>query len=57
MGMDMPEILKATQAYLRNLSELDDKDSIEVPPTLIQGIEDAATEAKAELECKLTDIQ
>ena len=57
MGMDMPEILKATQAYLQNLSEIDDNDSIEVPPTLIQGIEDAATEAKAELECKLTDVQ
>ena len=57
MGMDMPEILKATQAYLQNLSELDDNNSIEVPPTLIQGIEDAAREAKAELECKLTDIQ
>lgn len=57
MGMDMPEILKATQAYLQNLSELDDNNSIEVPPTLIQGIEDAAREAKAELECKLTDVQ
>ena len=53
MGMNMPEILKATQAYLQSLSELDGKDSIEVPPMLIQGIEEAAKEAKDELECKL----
>jgi hypothetical protein len=55
--MDIPEILKATQAYLQNLTELDDEDSIEVPPTLIQGIEDAAREAKAELECNFKNVQ
>ena len=49
----MPEILKATHDYLQQLSKLDDEDPIEVSPMLLQSLEDAAKEAKDELECKL----
>lgn len=48
----MPDILKATHDYLLQLSKLDDEDPIEVPPTLIQSLEDAAKEAKDELKCR-----
>ena len=49
----MPDILKATHDYLQQLSKLDDEDPVEVSPMLLQTLEDAAKEAKAELECKL----
>lgn len=49
----MPDILKATHNYLRQLSKLDDEDPIEVSPMLLQALEDASKEAKDELECKL----
>ena len=49
----MPGILEATHDYLLQLSKLDDEDPIEVSPMLIQSLEDAAKEAKDELECKL----
>ncbi|KAF6241209.1 hypothetical protein HO173_001003 [Letharia columbiana] len=50
MGMDMPEILEATSDFLRQIPDLDDKDPIEVPPGLLQVLDNAATEAKVELE-------
>lgn len=51
----MPDILEATCDYLRGqLPNLDDKDPIEVPPDLLQELDNAATEAKRELECKRT---
>lgn len=49
----MPQILEATYGYLRQIHDLDDKDPIKVPPSLLQVLENAATEAKKELECKL----
>ena len=54
MGMDMPEILEATCSFLRQVSNLDDKSPVEIPPNLLQELDNAATEAKQELECKLT---
>lgn len=48
----MPDILEATCGYLRQLPNMDDKDPIEVSPDLLQELNDAATEAKKELECK-----
>ena len=51
--MAMPDILKATHEYLQQLSKLDDEDPIEASPMLLQSLEDAAKEAKDELECKL----
>ena len=50
----MPEILEATCGFLRQIPDLDDKDPIEVPPDLLQALDNAATEAKMELECKCT---
>lgn len=50
----MPEILEATSDFLRQIPDLDDKDPIEVPPGLLQVLDNAATEAKVELECKFT---
>lgn len=50
IGMDMPQILEATYGYLRQIHDLDDKDPIKVPPSLLQVLENAATEAKKELE-------
>ena len=50
----MPEILEATCGFLRQIPDLDDKDPIQVPPDLLQVLDDAATEAKKELECKCT---
>lgn len=52
----MPEILEATCGFLRRVSDLDDKDPIEVPPDLLQVLDNAATEAKEELECKFTKL-
>lgn len=52
MGMDMPEILEATSGFLRQIPDIDDNDPIEIPPGLLQELDDAATEAKKELECK-----
>ena len=52
----MPDVLKATHDYLQQLSKLDDEDPIEVAPMLIQALEDAAKEAKGELECKLISV-
>ena len=52
----MPDVLKATHDYLQQLSKLDDEDPIEVAPMLIQALEDAAQEAKDELECKLISV-
>ena len=54
MGMDIPEVLEATCGFLRQISDFDDKDPIEVPPDLLQALDNAATEAKQELECKCT---
>ena len=56
MGMDMPEILEATRGFLRQISDTDDKDPIEVPPGLLQELDNAATAAKKELECKYTAL-
>ena len=50
----MPEILEATYGYLRQIPNLDDKDPIEVPPSLLQAIKIAKVEAKKEQECKLS---
>lgn len=50
----MPEILEAACGYLRQIPNLDDKDPIEVPPDLLQVLDNAATEAKKELGCKRT---
>lgn len=50
----MPEILEATCGFLRQIPDWDDKDPIQVPPDLLQVLDDAATEAKKELECKCT---
>ncbi len=52
----MPGILKATHDYLLQLSKLDDEDPIEVSPMLIQALEDAAKDAKDELECRLLSV-
>ena len=57
MGMDMPEILEATCGFLRQIPEIDDKDPIEVPPGLLEELENAATEAKKELKCKHTALK
>ena len=54
MGMDMPEILEATSGFLRQIPDIDDNDPIEIPPGLLQELDNAATEAKKELECKHT---
>ncbi len=48
----MPQILEATCGFLRQIPSLDDKDPIEVPPGLLQVLDNAATEAKQELESK-----
>lgn len=48
----MPEILEATCGVLRNISDLDDKEPIEIPPDLLQVLDAAAKEARKELECK-----
>lgn len=48
----MPEILEATCGFLRQIPDIDDKDPIEVPPGLLEELDNAATEAKKELECK-----
>ena len=56
MGMDMPEILEATCGFLRQIPDIDDNDPIEVPPGLLQELDNAATEAKKELECKHTAL-
>lgn len=50
----MPEILEATCGFLRQIPDLDDKDPIEVPPDLLQVLDNAAMEAKKELEGKCT---
>ena len=50
----MPAILEATCGFLRQIPTGDDKDPIEVPPGLLQVLDDAATEAKQELLCKCT---
>ena len=50
----MPDILETTCDYLRQLPNMDDKDPIEVPPELLQELENASTEAKKGLECKRT---
>ena len=50
----MPEILETTCSFLRQISNLDDKYPIEIPPGLLQEVDNAATEAKQELDCKLT---
>ena len=52
MGMDVPEILEATCGFLRQIPDSDDADPIDVSPALLQELENAATEAKGELECK-----
>ena len=52
--MDMPEILEATCGFLRQIPDLDDKDPIQVTPDLLQELDNAATEAKKELECMCT---
>lgn len=52
--MDTPEILEATCGFLRQIPDLDDRDPIKVPPALLQELENAATEAKKELDCKCT---
>lgn len=52
----MPEIIEATCGFLRQIPDLDDKDPIEVPPGLLQALDNAATEAKTELECKCTTL-
>lgn len=52
--MDTPAILEATCEFLRQIPNSDDKDPIKVPPALLQELENAATEAKKELECKCT---
>ncbi len=48
----MPQSLEATCGFLRQIPNLDDKHPIEVPPGLLQVLDDAATEAKQELESK-----
>lgn len=49
MGMDMPEVLATTRAYLQQVKELNDEE-VEIPETLIENIEDAAKECQQELE-------
>ena len=47
----MPEILEATSGFLRQIPDLDDKDPIEVPASILQMLDNAATEAKKEIDC------
>lgn len=49
MGMDMPEILATTRAYLQQVKELDDKE-VEIPESLMTNIENAVEECKREME-------
>ena len=49
MGMDMPEILATTRAYLQQVKELNDEE-VEIPESLMENIENAAKECKQELE-------
>ena len=49
MGMDMPEILAATRAYLQQVKELNDEE-VEIPESLMENIEEAAKECNNELE-------
>ena len=50
----MPAILEATCGFLHQLPDVDDKDPIEVPPGLVQALDNAAKEAKEELQGKRT---
>lgn len=52
MGMNASEILEATHGYVRQIADIDDGDPIEVPQLLIQQIENAAREARQELQGK-----
>ena len=51
--MDIPAVLDALQGYLRQLSSLNQEDTVEFRPTLIQELEVAADAAKKESDGKL----
>ena len=50
----MPKILKATYGFLRQIPDIDDKNLIEIPPSLLQKLDYTATTTKKELEYKYT---
>ena len=45
----MPEALTSAAGYLRQLSELEDDDPIEIKPVLLQQLESAAEGVKKEM--------
>ncbi|KAA6408891.1 MAG: hypothetical protein FRX48_07235 [Lasallia pustulata] len=49
VDLDMPEALTSAAGYLRQLSELEDDDPIEIKPVLLQYLESAAQGAKKEM--------
>lgn len=52
MDMNMPEVLEVTQSLLSQIANMGGEEPVGVPRFLMEQLELAAKDAKAEIKCK-----